>query len=142
MSYRQQDDVRQEALRFNSLGVATTERDLGVFVSRERGKRPASPPPRDLLEAIQRYQDSGDVVTLARIRKHSPGHRWERVIDRDSRQSFLVLFDQHEQVQLVANLNPRRRDAAIRVGPDAADSRLIARFIETRSALLEFEAVE
>ena len=137
MSFRQQDGVRQEALRFNSLGVDTRERDLGSFVGQQPGGNPAVTLPDGLVDAIRSYQNTGDIVTLARLREQWPDYRWERVIDRDSRQSFLALFDPGEQLRLVANLNPRQRDAVIRVDAQTVDGAVISRFVETRSALLE-----
>ncbi len=138
MSYRQQDSVRQEALRFSSLGVETTEHDLGDFVVRTGPVHPSETIPAGLRDAIQRYQSNADIVTLARIRSQWPGYRLERVIDRDSRQSFLALFDARERLQLVANLNPRRRETVVRVRPQKLDLASVRRFVETRSALLEF----
>ena len=140
-SYRQQDDVRQEALRFNSLGLATTERDLGVFVAAQRDTALAPVLPDELRAAIRRYQESGDVVTLARIRAQWPGYRWERVIDRDTRQSFLAVFDGGERLRLLANLNPRQRDRVVQLAAGPADDAAVRRFVETRAALLELGAL-
>ncbi len=136
--YRQQDSVRQEALRFSSLGIETTEHDLGSFVVTKRSISPAEPLPGGLRDAIQRYQRTSDIVTLARIRDHWPAYYLERVIDRDSRQSFLALSDQLGRLQLVANLNPRGREQIISVSSEKPELASIRRFIETRSALLEF----
>lgn len=139
MAYRQQDAVRQEVLRFNALAIETTELDLGVFVGQSRAAATGLPLPVGLREAIQHYQTRGDIVTLARIRSQWPNYRWKRVIDRDSRQSFLAFFDRATGLRLVANLNPRHHDAVVRIDPGAPDVAMVSRFVETRSALLEFE---
>ena len=138
LNFRQQDLSRQENARFRSLDITTSERDLGAFIVQESsiGRSAALPPL--LRETIQRYQVSGDIVTLARLDSSWPGYRWERVIDRDSRQSFLTVFDRQARLMLVANLNPNRLDAAVRTSRERPDRMTIARFIETRSALLEF----
>ena len=137
-SYRQQDGVRQEIFRFNSLGIETQERDLGEFVFQAAVDATGRPLPEDLLEAIERYQRSADIVTLARIRDHWPDFRWSRVIDRDSRQSFLALYGRQGRLRAVANLNPRQTGSVIRVSQRAPDTALVSRFIETRAAILEF----
>jgi len=138
MSYRQQDSVRQEALRFRSLGVETTEHDLGDFVVGAEAMSSSQSLPTGLRDAVLRHQNNSDIVTLARIRDHWPNFRLQRVIDRDSRQSFLALFDEHAHLQLVANLNPRAQETTIRVNPENPQLTSVRRFIETRSALLEF----
>jgi hypothetical protein len=137
-SYAQQDDQRQESLRFRALGIASTEQDLGEFVRQHRDATTKASLPGDLRAAIRRYQNRSDVVTLARIREHWPGYRWQRVIDRDSRQSFLAVFGKNNALALLANLNPRQQDAVIQIDAHGADGSAIKQFLNTRAALLEF----
>lgn len=138
MSYRQQDAGRQEGLRFNSLGVGTTEHDLSLFVAGNHPGGGDTVVPVELIEALSRYQRTADVVTLARIRGQWPEYRWDRLIDRDSRQTFLVLRDAKQGLQLIANLNPRRRHTITRVSRLDPEPKSINRFVETRSAMLVF----
>jgi hypothetical protein len=137
-SYAQQDDQRQESLRFRALGIASSEQDLGEFVRQHRDAAATSSVPDDLRAAIRRYQGSSDVVTLARIRELWPDYRWQRVIDRDSRQSFLAVFDKNKELELLANLNPRQQDAVIHFDAHGPGSGAIKQFLNTRAALLEF----
>jgi hypothetical protein len=142
MSYRQQDEERQEALRFNALGMPTREQDLASFVG---GKNPLItdlPLPESLRDAVQSYQHNEDVVTLARLLKEWPDHHWQRIIDRDSRQSFLVLLDPRERLQLIANLNPRQPERVIRFDPHVSEFVQVRHFVESRAALLEFQRME
>jgi hypothetical protein len=140
MSYRQQDGTRQESLRFRSLGVETIEYDLGSFVAQHRPVLPISAVPDSMRNTVKRYQRNSDVVTLARLREEWPEFRWKRVIDLDSRQSFLVILNQRSEVVLVANLNPRQFDTVVEVDIESARTASIRRFIDTRSALLELRS--
>lgn len=132
VGYRQRDDAHQEAMRFAALGIATIEDDLPSLVMRHHGGYAA--PPAAMAAILHGYQDNGDVVSLARLHQQWPEYRWQRVLDRDSRQSFLVVSDARERLVMVANLNPRLRDVQVATGTPNGD--VVRGFVERRAALL------
>jgi hypothetical protein len=138
VGFRQQDDDRQEGLRFGVLGIQTVERDLANYIVEKGDVGESGRLPSQLRETIASYLNNADVVTLRRLQLQWPSYRWERVIDRNSRQSFLTVFDDGSRLRLVANLNPRKKDAVVAVRVEQPEIAPVNRFIESRSAWLEF----
>ena len=139
-AYRQQGDNRQELARFRSLGIETLTTDIGRYVLEQPAFADQSEIPEGLREAISRYQTLADIVTLRRLQVEWPGYSWQRLIDRDSQQSFLALRDARRRLCLVANLNPRQADQAISMSAQRPDPFRIRQFVEARAGLLEFGA--
>jgi hypothetical protein len=138
-AYRQQIENRQEQVRFNALGIASREADLEQYILQHAGDPASTAIPAQLRQSLAHYQSLADIVTLRRLQLQWPGHTWQRLIDRNSKQSFLAVFDAQQQLCLVANLNPQQPDRVIRVAAGDPDSRRIREFIDSRSGLLEFE---
>jgi len=92
-SYRQQSENLQEIARFTALGIASVEHDLVAFL-RTQGRPAAAAPDRAALQSdIERYLVTQDIVSLRRVQQRWSAHRLQRLVDRDSRQSFLLVFD-------------------------------------------------
>lgn len=140
VSYRQQDTERQEAARFRALAIETVEVDLFSMVMRDAVLAPGDGLPTELRGIIAHYLDTGDIVTLRRLQVKWPDLKWKRLIDRDSRQSFLGVYDGQDQLRLVVNLNPRGRDDAVILTLPRADAGAVSRFVDTRSAWLELRS--
>ena len=139
-AYRQQADNRQELARFRSLGIETLETDIGRYVLQQRTFADQAEIPGGLRAAVSRYQTLADIVTLRRLQVEWPGYTWQRLLDRDSQQSFLALLDAQHRLCLIANLNPRHADRAISLSVQRPDPARIRQFIEARAGLLEFGA--
>ena len=137
-AYRQQSENRQEQVRFNSLGIVSREADLEQFIL-QHASGPARPAiPVQLRRSLAHYQSLADIVTLRRLQLQWPGFSWQRLVDYNSKQSFLAVFDARQQLCLIANLNPRQLDRVVRVAVDAPESARIREFIDSRAGLLEF----
>jgi hypothetical protein len=135
-SYRQQSENLQEIARFTALGIESIEADLFGYL-RERAvpkghvqQRPA------LQEDIGRYLVSQDIVSLRRVQQRWPGMRLRRLVDRDSRQSFLLVSDARDAALLIANLNPRGLDDQLHWVGAEGERELVLDFVNRRAAWL------
>lgn len=137
-AYRPQAQNRQEQLRFGALGIGTREADLEGFILQQASRASRQDVPAALRDGLGRYQSLSDVVTLRSLQAQWPEYTWERLIDRDSQQSFLAVTDTHGRLCLVANLNPRQPERVIRLAAGGDDPLPIREFIGSRAGLLEF----
>lgn len=138
-SYRQQSENRQEQLRFAALGIETRDADLETYILQQDASDTRTQVPARLRASIGHYQSVADIVTLRRLQLQWPDYSWQRLIDRNTHQSFLAVFDAQRQLCLVANLHPRQAERMVSVTPGAMDGLRIREFITSRSGLLEFE---
>jgi hypothetical protein len=138
-AYRQQSENRQEQARFSVLGIESRDADLESYILQQDTPDSQQQIPARLREGIGRYQSLADIVTLRKLQVHWPNYSWQRLIDRNTRQSFLAVFDTQQQLCLVANLHPRQLDRVIRVAAGDIDPSRIREFIRSRAGLLEFE---
>lgn len=138
-SYRQQSENRQEQLRFAALGIETREADLEKYILQRHVAASRTQVSAELRASIGHYQSVADVVTLRRLQVQWPDYAWQRVIDRNTHQSFLAVFNAQQQLCLVANLHPRQAERTFSVTAGAMDGLRIREFITSRSGLLEFE---
>lgn len=139
-AYRQQSENRQELVRFTSLGITSREADMERFIQGHTRVSARQAVPAQLRHSLMHYQSLADIVTLRKLQLQWPEYSWQRLVDYNTRQSFLVVFDAQRQLCLVANLNPQQLDRVISVPADALDSTRIREFIDSRAGLLDFEA--
>jgi hypothetical protein len=138
-SYRQQSENRQEHARFSALGIETRDADLVNYILQQDTADSRLQVPVQLRESIGHYQSRADIVTLRKLQVQWPDYSWQRLIDRNTRQSFLAVFDTQRQLCLVANLHPRQVDRMISVTARDTDPSRVRDFIGSRAGLLEFE---
>ena len=138
-AYRQQSDNRQEQARFSALGIASREADLELFIQQHTSVPGGAGVPAALRRSLTRYQSLADIVTLRKLQLQWPEYSWQRLVDQNSRQSFLALFNARQQLCLVANLNPQQLERVVSVAADDPQGTRIREFIDSRAGLLEFE---
>ena len=139
-NYRQQTENRQEVARFNALGIQTLEEDLHAYlVNRPAAGDPAARVPSPLRDEIRRYLESQDVVNLRSMQRNWPQFDFKRLVDRDSRQSFIVVHDDKARALLVANLNPRQPGIELAWHTQLADRSTVLDFINQRAGWLVLE---
>ncbi len=139
-AYRQQQGNVQEALRFSALGIATEEAELyGVLRRHDQGAL-REPLEADFVEAVLRYITTEDIVSLRRLQDEWKAGRLLRVIDRDSRQSFLVVLDAGDRLLGVMNLHPLHAQRLHKAQAGAFTREDVERFIRTRAGRLVLEA--
>ena len=107
-SYREQGDNPLQERDFQTLGIATREAEL----QRELAAHPANPVwregiPGEIATALRDYRTYHDIVALRRLQKHLPDFTLTRLVERDTRQAFLVIRDTRGRWVALANLNAR-----------------------------------
>jgi hypothetical protein len=88
-------------------------------------------------EMLKRYIQKQDILILQDLLNYWPQYRLERFIDINSKQAFLLIFIEKEKISLIANLLPRHPDSRHQFSP-IESQKTVARFIENRTAWLEF----
>jgi len=136
-SYREQSRNRILNRQFLALGVKQVERDVRQWALNllpGRGRSVAG----GLVEAVQHYIETWDIVALADLMEAHPGLVFERVIDRDSRQAFLAALSPATALLMLANLAPGSADSVTTFSRDGDAAGQIERFIHSRRAMLLF----
>jgi hypothetical protein len=139
--YRQQHLNRQEQLRFNAVGIETLTADLYEYLHSLGSPVRLNSLSTLLEQQLYLYLDSENVVALNELVETWPDYTWKRVIDINSRQSFLVGLQKKVGVSLVANLNPRQADSVFNVNERRLSRNDIQSFIDSRKALLKSQGV-
>lgn len=132
-SYRQQTEAHVQLAQFQALGIGSREADLAQELS--DGVWRAEGLGAEERGLLARYLASRDIVLISGLRDRRREWRFERVLDLDSRQGFLVLRDANSHLLAVLNLNAREPGSEQRLAPRNA-APAIARFIASRSAWL------
>lgn len=137
--YRQQTDNRLQESRFASLGLETVETDIYRYIV-SHGKRPkqgpAALPPR-LKEQTGAYILYKDVVLLHAILTNPAWQdfTFTRLIDTDTKDSFLAIRSPSGALLAIANLNPRtQREFSYPKGKPVR--KIFSQYINTRAMWL------
>ncbi|MDQ1255694.1 MAG: hypothetical protein QG656_287, partial [Candidatus Hydrogenedentes bacterium] len=139
-SYRQQTENQLERRRFDALDVATVEEDLYAFLTRDPQWESGDTLPTGLFEDLRAFLISQDILCLQSFLRDWPQFTPTRLIDLDSKQSFLVLRGPAGGIALVANLMPRAMEETNRVARDSVTREQIVSYIDSRNAWLTFGA--
>ncbi|MBK8185210.1 MAG: hypothetical protein IPK63_20845 [Candidatus Competibacteraceae bacterium] len=107
---QQNDNIGQEA-QFGALGITTRQEDLYQYLASLPPAKGAPLPPA-WREAARAYLERRDILSLRQLRDW-PGFRYQRVLDHDTQQAFLVVLDHPGRLRLTINLNPRQPDRQI-----------------------------
>ncbi len=135
--FREQLDNLTLNAQFDTLSIPTVEREVHRYLSLGARFGSSDRLPTAMKEAVARYVRTWDVVTLARLASEWPEFRVARLIDADSRQTFLAVLGGQDRLYLLANFAPLNPDSRILAGipPRSTD---IDRFLTTRAQKLEF----
>jgi hypothetical protein len=149
-SFRQQADNHVQEAQFRGLGIPTVEADLYEHLAAAVGRvsdpsgkkdgsetRPSTEVPAGLRQLVERYVLTQDVIALHSVLRHGGACRFERVVDADSQQAFLVIRGPGDLPLLVANLVPVGAEAAAVVRAEALTRERVREFIDTRATWLE-----
>jgi len=138
--YAQKDSHWQENAQFNAMGISTLEVDLSSHIQElmEKGNGEKNFIPNTLENEIKKYLSNHDIISLLKIIKRWPDFDFVRIIDRDSKQSFL-LVQRQGQLLLGVNLTPRNIHSKLHLTkPDEVHNR-VKQYINSRIALLHFQ---
>lgn len=105
-SLRQQTDpTTPQSHQFAALHIPTHEADLAKTLA----ALPASP--ERLTDTLRGHLDAyisrQDIVILASVRQSAPTLHFERIVDMNSRQGYLLILDEQKRWLAVANLSAR-----------------------------------
>ncbi|MGH8584233.1 MAG: poly-gamma-glutamate biosynthesis protein PgsC/CapC [Gammaproteobacteria bacterium] len=134
-SYRQQTEATPQFSQFLALGIPTREGELLELLSGYAPPGPKVNLPPGFRTALRRYFANQDIVVLHAARRRWPTLTWERLVDINSRQGFLLVARGGHLLALV-NLTARAADlkAGFPGGPFTRET--LDRFVESRSAWL------
>lgn len=139
--YRQQSEPTPQAMHFAALHIPGQETDLARLL----GARPFRPEPipADLQARIDAYLLRQDIVLLHDALRAYGHFRFERIVDINSRQGYLLISDAQGRWLAVANLSARQNTRLQHVDRRNQDLRRQAGdFIERGSAWLLVERAQ
>ncbi len=137
-SYRLQTENWAQQKLLRALRIADTEADLASYLQalpRRPGARVLRGGMRDLLTAFMHSHDS---VVLRAFQERWPDIGLQRVIDQDSRQSYLLLSDAGGVLFAVANINPRQAQRQVVIDPADDLGARVRHYIDSRAGWLIF----
>lgn len=135
-SFAQQSDNSAQEAQFTALGIPTRREDLYTYLAGLPKAVGGAPPGwRDIARA---YLERRDIISLHQLRAW-PGLRYQRLLDRDTQQAFLLVSDASGRLRLVLNLLPRRPDSQ-RVAALPLQAAIVDEFKNARVGGLVFGA--
>jgi len=137
-TYRQQTEARWQNAQFAAVGIPTQESDLYTHIMGSSLIDDSSGLPHEMLEDVKRYVRTQDIVELYNIKSEWQRFRFIRVIDINTKQSFLLVYSASDRLMFIANLLPREPDSYITAKRGRIEKQEIARFIDTRVGFLIF----
>lgn len=134
--YRSQSANRLQNTMFAALEISSSQNDLFQVITTAAGQAQQQLP-NELMAAINRFVQEQDIVTLARIKSIWSMYKLQRIIDRDSQQAFMLIYDAKQILTAIVNLEPRS-DSIIRLAqPKTSHSeKQIQQFLQKRAAWL------
>jgi hypothetical protein len=137
--YQQQSDNRTQAAQFNALHLPTLAASLSDYVLGQARWVRATQLPVELITQLRAYLADQDIIRLRQLTGDWPDYRFERLLDPNTEQAFLLVFTPTDALSLVANLNPREFTQTLRADRTQQAAATIARFVETQARWLELE---
>ncbi len=95
--------------------------------------------PAGLRTQLQHYIAGQDIIQLHQLLRAWSDYRFERLLDQNTDQAFLLVFGPTEALSLVANLNPRDLTQTLHASRTHRAASTIAQFIDTQAIWLELE---
>lgn len=112
--YRQQSENQLLAAQFNSLNIRSLEQDLGSYLQQQLGFSSNSVLDDSFRTLLTQYMNEQDVTRLQQVvgSARDKGYLLTRVLDRNSKQVFLVIHDAAGVPFALTNLAARTQDAS------------------------------
>ena len=135
-SFKQQRGDDALSLQFLTLGIASIEVALVDYISQLR-VAPSNTIEPIIIDELQHYVDTQDVILLQKMASYDDSII--RVIDKHTKQAFLLLHNEKSELVVIGNLNPIDATTIHRVPVNQINHATINEFIETRAASLVFD---
>lgn len=137
--YRQETENIAQEQQFRALGIETVQDELYRLLGERRPSGSSDKGLAALKRAIGEYMETRDIVILSMILNRWPDFHYRRVIDISSKQSFLLVTKGTEDVVTVANLFPPDPQSVVKARAGRPSRALVEKYVDSRSAWLEFE---
>ena len=133
-AYRQQNTNQLYSAQFESLSIASQTGNLPQYLV-AKGLS-GYPVPQELRRQLVDYLDTRDIVKLAALKHNWPTWQFERFVDQNTQQSYLLVQHSEQAIVLVVNLQPLMNRVGVQVNtrPGAIE---IENFIARRATWLE-----
>jgi len=106
-AYALQDEAGRLESHFVSLDIATSDVVLLDYLQDYRDAKKNEDVPSSLSSVVTRFLRTGDILALAQLREELPEEGLLRVIDKNSKQTFLIVFAEPGYKPWVINLAAR-----------------------------------
>ncbi len=112
--YRQQSENLLQAAQFNSLNISSEELDLGSYLQQQHGFSSNSVLEQNFRALLNQYISDQDVMRLQQVAGSAAdnGYLLARILDRNSKQAFLLIQDSAGIPFALVNLTARIQDAS------------------------------
>ena len=137
--FRQDTDNSPLDNQFRALDIGSSRADLVGLLEQRMFADIRDQVFGELKSLIRRYVDYADIVSLYRLKSIDSELDYERVIDINSRQAYLLVTDRRSRVVAVANLKPGQPDQEISVIDNGGVSAAAQRFLEARAGWLRYD---
>lgn len=136
-SFRQQTENKVQEDQFLTAGIATIEDGLYHFLlNKELGY--STDVPIEMKKQLINYLEQQDILLLLAIKTKWPEYHFERVLDKNTRNSYLLISKDHKLL-LIVNLTGLDMKSVIRMPAARVEKETVFRFIESRATWLELE---
>jgi len=133
-AYRQQNTNQIFSAQFESLSITTQSGNLADYLL-AKGLS-STPVPEALRRQLVNYLDTRNIVELAAMLSNWSAWHFERFIDQNTQQSYLLVQQSEQAIALVLNLQPLMNRVAVQVNTPPGKSE-IETFIARRATWLE-----
>lgn len=134
-SFKQQRNDDGLSKQFLSLGIVTVEDDVSQLIYNS-AKGAIATVSDSMISDLDDYQETLDIVLLTKLK--AADKSIIRVIDKHTKQTFLLLHNKRSQLVLLGNLNPLKLQSQQNFKLDELDRKKIREYIDTRTSKLVF----
>jgi hypothetical protein len=138
--FRQQTENTLQARQFSAMKIVTVEDDLTHYLRQYYEPMPPERVLRALEETVTRYLKTHNIVILYDLLARWPQMSYTRLIDMNSKQSFLLIADHGHHLLLAVNLFPREMAQTVTIKGRQVRRETIADFVASGAARLKWEA--
>lgn len=141
LGFRQQTENKLQETQFMAAQIPTIEDGLYHYL-RNKQLGYSSDVPLTMKKQLGRYLIEQDVLLLRSIRLQWPEYFLERLIDRNSRHAYLLVYSSDHKLLLIINLTASDLNRSMHISPHLLDLDAVYRFTESRAAWLELEKTQ
>lgn len=139
--YSWQIESQMEEEQFRAVGIPSFEADLYRHLAARPAQHDSPVLPDELRRLIGQYVSYRDVLALHALHQHWRQFHFERLLDQNSGQTFLLISGARNQFPVVVNLRTETADATENMVSESLDAKRIEHFIAARARWLEFRKI-